>query len=463
LVLFFIITSCQNLLDEESISIQTTDSYYKTPDGFEDLVKSNYPLLRDIHQARNLVLQGTDLFTSGSWIESDRGSKGSPLNVFDVRYNSTMGDLGGLWSLLYRQISRSNTVISRQDRVIGMDENLKQVRVAEAKFLRAFAFFYLVQQWGDVPMPLEEVTVPSREVIKVSSADIYSQIIGDLEECIAILPDKDQTDYGRATKGAAQFLLARVYLTRGWNFNGVLGGSASDFNKAVTLADAVIDRYPMAEKYSDLFPKHSENPLQQYSGDQNDKNDEIVFAVQYSDDVNTFGSDPIVNGTPGNDYHSIFGGDTENTPGAIGRTNDYNRHQNHFVTTPATYRLFDPDLDSRYHHNFVDAQYALSKVDNFKPDPGKPDIVINIQKGDTVLYFRPWNDPADPAEKGLDAGGSKNYAVINNSEIGILDQTAYHKQYITPLMWKFWQPDIPYGDGEGTFDFALFRSAEAYL
>lgn len=463
LCFFFIMTSCQDFLDEESISIQTTESYYKTPVGFEDLVKSNYTLLRDIHQARNLVLQGTDLFTTLGWVETDQGNTGSPLNVYDVRFNASMGGLAGLWNLLYRQIGRSNAVVSRQDRVEGMDEGLKSIRVAEAKFLRAFAYFYLVQQWGEVPMPLEEATVPSRQVVKVPTAEVYARIISDLEECVSILPDKDQTDYGRATKGAAQFLLARVYLTRGWNFNEQLGGSATDFDKAVELADAVIARYPLAENYKDLFPRHSENPLEQYTGDQDDKNAEIVFAVQYSDDVNTFGSDPTVDGTPGNDYHSIFGGDASEIPGNIGRTNDYNRHQSHFIPTPATYRLFDPDIDTRYHHNFVEAQYALSDVIGFQPDLDNASLTIDIHKGDTVLYFSPWNNPADLTEKGLDAGGSKNYAVINNVEIGILDETPYHKRYSTPLMWKFWQPGIPYGDGEGTFDFALFRSAEAYL
>ncbi len=464
IILFLLlVSSCQDFLDEESISVQTTDSYYKTPVGFDDLVKSNYTLLRDIHQARDLVLQGTDVFTLLSWPEASKGNAGNVLNVYDVRFNSSLGTLSGLWGLLYRQISRCNTAISRQDRVEGMDENIKKIRVAESKFLRAMAFFYLVQQWGDVPMPLEEVTVPTREVVRVPSSEIYSQIISDLEECVATLPEKDQTDYGRATKGAAQFLLARVYLTRGWNFKGELGGSNADFDKAVQLADAVIAKYPLAENYKDLFPIHSENPLEQYTGDQNDKNDEIVFAVQYSDDVNTNGSDPTVGGTPGNDFHSIFGGDAEDIPGGIGRTNDYNRHQNHFVTTPATYRLFDPDLDTRYHHNFVDAMYALSGVNDFQPNPDNPDLKINILKGDTVLYFPAWNDPASLEEKGMDVGGSKKYAVINNDEIGIVEQSPYHKQYKTPLMWKFWQPGIPYGDGEGTFDYALFRSAEAYL
>mgnify|MGYP006401507167 FL=1 len=111
----------------------------------------------------------------------------------------------------------------------------------------------------------------------------------------------------------------------------------------------------------------------------------------------------------------------------------------------------------------MDVQYALVDVNNFVPDPANPSETINIMRGDSVLYFRPWNDPAPRSEKGLDVGGNKRYAVLNTDEFGDNAQTPFHSIDITPMMWKFWQPGIEYGDAFGTFDFALFRSAEAYL
>jgi hypothetical protein len=226
----------------------------------------------------------------------------------------------------------------------------------------------------------------------------------------------------------------------------------------------VIANYPLEPEYHKLFPLRSENPLEETFPTQNDQNAEIVFAVQFSDDVLTYLGDPSNSeAEEGNDYHSIFGGNAEDIPGEKGRTNEYNRHLGRFITTPAMYRLFDPDIDTRYHHNFVDAQYALSDVLGFVPDETNPDATIDILQGDTVLLFRPWNNPADIADKGLDVGGTKRYAVINTDEIGVVPQSPYHDRYKTPLMWKFWEPGIPYGDAYGTFDFALFRSAEAYL
>jgi hypothetical protein len=174
----------------------------------------------------------------------------------------------------------------------------------------------LVQQWGDIPMPLEETTTASREVIRVPAAQVYAQIIADLMEAESVLPARGSTDYGRATKGAAQFLLAKVYLTRGWNYNNSLGGSPSDFDEAVKYADMVIASYPLEPEYRNLFPLHSENPLEETFPSQDDQNPEIVFAVQYSDDVLTYLGDPT-NGDAeeGNDYHSIFGGGAEDIPG----------------------------------------------------------------------------------------------------------------------------------------------------
>ncbi len=457
-ILFLIAgTGCSKFLDEVSVSNVTADSYYIDQNGFEDLVKSSYTLLRDITQQRDLVFLGTDMFTNLGWNKTS--DAGSELNLYDVRMNSEQGSLKPLWDLLYREIERTNTAIERAPG-IDMDEALKSVRVGEEKFLRAYCYFMLVQQWGDIPMPLTETKTASKKVVKVAAADVYTQILKDLTDAEAVLPET-ATDYGRATLGAARFLLARVYLTRGWNFNNSLGGSADDFNKALQYADDIIDAYPLAAKYTDLFPKHSENPLLETFPTQNDQNPEIVFAVQYSDDVLTYSGDPSnPNALPGNNAHSIFGGGVESMPGQLSRTSEYNRQLTDYIVTPAMYRLFDPQMDTRYQLDFVDAIVALHDVNNFKVSATDS---IDISKGDTVMSFRPWNDPASLAEKGIDVGGTKHYSVLNTSDFGISDKTPFHDQFQTPLMWKFWQPGIPYDDAMGTLDFVLFRSAEAYL
>lgn len=452
-------TGCKDFLHEVNISNTTTDTYYPTEQGFEDLVRSCYPLLRGIIQQRDLQINGTDVVTDLYW--NGGGAVQNALNGYDGSFTASQGALLPFWTQLYQEIGRCNTVISRSPNVQGMDPDLLAARVGEAKFLRAYSYFHLVQQWGDVPMPLTETTSATKEATRTPSADVYQQIIQDLKDAESALP-VTASDYGRATKGAAEFLLSKVYLTRGWNYNNALGGTPADFQSALEYADKIIAAYPLAAKYSDLFPQHSENPLQNAGAKQNDKNPEIIFAVQYSDDDLT-NTNPGGNAEPGNDAHSIWGGEVESVPGYDGRTPVYNRFQETYIITPAMYRMFSPQLDTRYQWDFVDAQYAIKAVDAFHPISGDNTTTIQIKSGDTVVLFRPWNDSATLAEKGIDAGGTKHYAVFNVTDFFNSQTSPFMSTRVHPMMWKFWQPNIPYGDAYGTLDQPVFRSAEAYL
>lgn len=464
----------KDFLKENPVSTLTTDVYYKTATGFDDLVKSCYPLLRNIHQARQLVLNGTDIFFPGGYNDPKfptAPANAGSLNQYDVGLNGSLTEISTLWTLLYTEIGRTNTVTSRAAGVSGMADALKNTRVSEAKFLRALCYFYLVQQWGDVPMPLTETQSASKEATRVPSATIYTQIINDLLEAETNLPAV-ASDYGRVTKGAAQFLLSKVYLTRGWNFRNSLGGSNADFNSALQYADKVIAAYPLAAKYKDLFPTRVKNPLFQYTGAQNDKNPEIIFAVQWNSDVLTNKTDPAFaqDAAGGNNLHSVFGGTAEGFPGTKGRTSDYNRQQPIYPLGSTIYRMYDPQIDSRYDVNFLEVGYALLPVTGFKPLPlTNPNLKIDIKAGDTVVYYRPWNNPAtSPNDRGIDVGGTRKYSVINPDEWGggynIVNNVAVSGfPSGEPNMWKFWQPGIPYGDAYGTFNESIFRAAEAYL
>ncbi|WP_158860934.1 RagB/SusD family nutrient uptake outer membrane protein [Lunatibacter salilacus] len=453
--LYILATGCQDFLTEESISNITTDSYVGTEAGYEDLVKSCYPLLRDFILQYPLALPGTDIFQNAIWSVKAVG-QGPALDTY---VNITSEAFIGPWDIFYREIGRTNAALSRAENVTFANPATKAARVGEVKFLRALSYFYLVQTWGDVPMPLEETVSANKAVVRESSANVYAQIIKDLTEAEADLPVV-ASNYGRVTKGAAQFLLAKVYLTRGWNFQNSLGGSPADFNKALEYADKVIAAYPLVPQYNTLFPKRSENPLTQYTGAQEAKNSEVVFAIQYNNDVLTNAMEGS-NREPGNYYHSIFPGNSD-LIGGKGRTSDYNRHLGQNEPSPALYRMFDPEVDSRYSHNFLRVIYALQAVNNYAYSFTDPSLTVSYAVGDTVAYWTPWNKPATGPNKGIDEGGTKKYAVMNHDQI-ISGEMISRLTAFRPSMWKFWEPNIQYGDGHGTFDFALFRSAEAYL
>jgi hypothetical protein len=474
--------SCKkSFLDEYNPSNQTTTNYYVNADGFESLVTSCYPLLRDITQERVPTLVGTDVFSSGglgALYYNQPNPVSSAFDQYDIRLNASVGELQTLWDLLYRNINRCNAAIERAPDIKDMPDPLKQTRVCEAKFLRSLCLFWAVQQWGDVPMPLTETKTASLAVTKASSKDIYTQIINDLTECVATLPESP-SDVGRASKGAAKFLLARVYLTRGWNFNNSLGGTPADFTSALELCDNIIASgiYPLESKWNNLWPKHNKNPNVETTSAASsvavaNASKEVIFAVQYSNPSAYYG-DPSIAKNPliGNNMHGDFGSGPSGVAQQA-RTGTYNRFNSSQLCTWSAYRFFDPALDVRYNGTFNSVSYATTagsvSLKNNKPNP--QDITLTYKVGDTTAIALPWNQPAtSPEQFGVDIpGGTKKYSVVNPNQyfgLGYNGTVAYVDNLFwgPPMFWKFWQPGIDYGDGYSTFNDPLFRSAEVYL
>ncbi len=478
--------SCKKtFLDEYNPASRTTDNYYADPTGYEGLVNSCYPLLRDITQSRQLNFQGTDMYFSSGFAGIFYGlpnMMGTGLEQYDIRLNSTWGDLSGYWNNLYTEINRCNAAVGRQDKVVGMDAAKKASRLGEARFLRALSYFWLVQQWGDIPMPLTESLTGSLSAPKTLAKDVYTQIISDLTACVATLP-VTQSDIGRVNQGAAKFLLAKVYLTRGWNFNNSLGGSAADFTSALTLCDDVIGSgvYPLEANWENLFPLHPKNvtavqPTMATSVAGCNVSKEVIFAIQYANASFYYGDgnqDPA-KGLIGNNMHSQFGAGPIGIAQAGGASLWYTKLQGGgFSPTWAAYRLFDTKLDKRYDGTFNSVCYAtavatntLSALNNNRLTTYPAPLVYAI--GDTTAIAMPWDNPVtDVTKLGVNVpGGTKKYAVTNNSEMVGFSPTSGTKDnmvWAAPMFWKFFQPGVSYNDGFSTYNDPLFRSAELYL
>lgn len=153
-------------------------------------------------------------------IMSDDAHKGSnpadgvntigPYDTFTI--TTTQDGLDRWWTSLYQGIKRANVVIEKVPS-IDMDANLRDRYLAEARFLRGLYYFDLVRAWGGVP--LITTTTPALQVPRASQDDIYDLIEGDLLFAVQYLPEKSaygEADLGRASKGAAKSLLAKMYL-----------------------------------------------------------------------------------------------------------------------------------------------------------------------------------------------------------------------------------------------------------
>jgi hypothetical protein len=281
---------CKDALDEEIISGVGND-YLNTPKGFEDAVKAAYTPLRFYYgtqQGLTLTEYGTDIYATGA----DGGYKG--FHYYDGQLNPTVDYLATTWDELYRGINTCNAVIDRAPNVVGVTDATKKLRIAEVKFLRGHYYYLLHQQYGGVDLRLTETVLPTKETKRATDAEMYAAIIKDLSEAVADLEAKAQSnDYGRATKPAAEAMLAKVYLAKAYSSEK----AADDFTKAAELCTNVTTKYgyKLLDDFASVFDEN------------NQINSEVVFAVQYT-------TDALTNGT-GNSLHLYFGMQYDVQPG----------------------------------------------------------------------------------------------------------------------------------------------------
>ncbi len=202
-----------------------TDFLQKDPQG--NLTQGSFPATApDALQATNAIYAAVRNwhYNSGGYpildIMSDDAYKGSNTNdqlstvgAYDnFTFNSTQDGLDRWWANLYQGIRWANVVIEKVP-PIQMDTILKNRYIGEARFLRGLFYFDMVRAWGGVPKVT--TSIPPLHLGRATSTEIYNLIISDLQYAESHLTKKSElssVDQGRATSGAAEALLARVYL-----------------------------------------------------------------------------------------------------------------------------------------------------------------------------------------------------------------------------------------------------------
>lgn len=121
----------------------------------------------------------------------------------------------GIWRFNYKGIDAANTLLSQDgSKVSGLDPAVWKRLQGEALFLRAFYYFRLVVNFGDIPLLIPEKKLTDN-TIRTPAAQVYEQIESDLNQAISVLPASyDADNYQRATSGAAHALLAKTLLYR---------------------------------------------------------------------------------------------------------------------------------------------------------------------------------------------------------------------------------------------------------
>ncbi|RNL56625.1 RagB/SusD family nutrient uptake outer membrane protein [Pedobacter jejuensis] len=413
------ITGCKKFTDEYNPANRTAETYYNKFAGFEDLAKSNYATLRGVINFPTFFNLGTDTYSTAN-INDNSGE-----NLYNINLNSQNGN-SAFYAQMYTAINIANNTIYWATQVTDGSAATVNTRVAEAKALRAFYYYYLAETFGDVPIVLTRTTGVTLAYTRAPEKDVYDQVIKDLNEAIAVLP-ATTTDFGRVTKGFAQHLLAKVYLTRGYK---TYGGGNADFTQAAALAETVIasGTYALKPKFSDLFDPTVPN----YQS-----NNEVIFSVQYS-------TNALFNGG-GNTLQQWFLWDVQNSA-LLGRSVFYGKTNNAIAPDPYFFSLFNKNSDSRYLATVYDA--VLTQVaGSFN---GKSFAV-----GDTLIYYP--TVPFTAAQKAL-----RKYIVINPDEYRTSPFLNGVRNY--PQFKKFRDPFVSgYVDNGGARDTYVFRLAETYL
>lgn len=420
-------SSCSDLLKETVISNISND-YIATTPGFVAATNAAYTPLRSFYATeRGLTMSeyGTDIYSAGA----DGSYKG--FHFYDSQLTSSVNILAELWDETYKGINTCNAVIDRAPNVTGIADAVKAQRVGEMKYLRAHYYFILVQQFGPLDLRLKETTGPTKAATRAPEKDVYAQIVKDLTEAIPVLENKKaSSDYGRATKAAAENLLAKVYLTRASS----KFAEPSDYANAATLCNNVINNYgfKLLPDFASVFDQA------------NQINDEVIFAVQYT-------SDPLTNGVvdnQGNKLHLYFGMQYDVQPG-MQRDVANGRPFKRLKPTPYLLNTVFAERknDTRYNKTFKDT-WLSNKPGTYNTTFDNSKATVTFKANDTTIYI-------PGVEWTKEERAKKPYQVLVPS---------LYNFALFPTLKKFFdplRPDMTYENGSR--DYFVHRLADTYL
>lgn len=438
----FTITSCENYLNEKQVSYVNANSYYSNAAGVEDAVDATYSYMKYIwtnERSFSMTIFGTDTHSNGA----DGGYKS--FNYYDNGLASNVDILQQVWENVYKGVNMSNTVIRRAPLAADMDPAIAKTRVAEAKFLRALYNFYIVRTWGGAPLNLEEVSEAVVTATPSTEVAFYDAIEADLMAAITDLPTAAPAQYGRAWLAPAQFLLGQVLATRSYKSYA----KSDDASRSEALFSSVIGNPTFA----------LETSLERLFNQDNQRNREVVFAVQYA-------SDPILNGPEGNRGHLYFLMEYDIQPGMVrdianGRPFKRFRPTKYLLDLYAKHRDNDVRYDNQYKHVWISNNAssiptwtAAEVTAGGKNRDGSPAVAgqRKYAVGDTCMYIPgPGREAQWTDAKKLQT----RYRVWT---------TPQFSERIFPTLNKHMDPKRPTIQWEpGSRDYFLMRLADAYL
>ena len=332
------ITSCSESFLDENLTTQYSTDRFKTQEGLDELVTGAYQKLKfkfNYIWGIQCYNMGVDEFTDANNVIPAWNHYSQDLNSSENAANQP------IWDNYYGLVEPANILIQNIPQYYNQSSPTYNTRLGEAHFLRAYAYFELVKQFGGVPLKLVPSTSAETYFTRNSAEEIYTQVISDFGEAYRLLPDKGES-IGRINKYAAAHFLAKAHLFRAselysdWNSNYI----ASDLDAVIQYGSEVVDAHPLCSDYVELWDYEQPNGA-------NEKVSEVILAAQFSNDESTWGR-------YGNQMHlyypAVYQG---NDIGGCKRDISGGREFSYVSATEYTMQVFDRVNDSRFWKSFI--------------------------------------------------------------------------------------------------------------
>lgn len=369
--LLLFLTACKKYLEEDPVS-QLSYQLYETEEGLEGALVSAYNSLRlGVASERMLTFNdaGTDLFTVGS-------DGNTAFNQYLATLNSLNDKIDDFWDYHYEGISECNVTLKYIPKVTMSDTRKLEIE-GEARFLRAYYYFNLVQHFGRIPLVLEAYDQAKTDFTREAVKTVYDTILNDLRIAYQLLPNA-ATETGRAYKAPVAHLMAKVYLARASAVSAqqqqVRGTQPTDVDSALYYAGKIVNQelgsFSLVNDFADLFDFD------------NQTNSEVIFAVQFTTTTLDNGS-----GNQQHLYH-VPQYDAINTK-ILARSIEYGRPYRRVRPTPYVYNGLFGDTrkyDSRFVKSFIWGYIANKAATGITTTAGN---TIDVKVGDTAVYFSP--------------------------------------------------------------------------
>jgi hypothetical protein len=321
----------EDMLDRYPLTSLVTENFFKTSDDATRALVAVYNMnLLDNYWSSFLISEAASDISAGGCGSGDNKiyqtwDRGLTWPNPDANQNP--------WAVYYGGIFRANTYLENEKQIDWKGKEIMQKQYqAEARFLRAYFHFYLTRLFGEIPA-VYRTLAPDETPGRTPAEDLFTLILDDLKFCAdnglkARYGEMNPGNWGRATKWAAEAMIARVYLYYSGYYNDATIGdfTAED---AQTYIDDVIDNsgHALVPEFASLWRVASvsvlggDTSLNQYAGE---VNPEVIWSIRY---------EPV--GNPYESWHRMLGPRSTNI-------DPYGRGYGALPVLPAFWNAFDP-------------------------------------------------------------------------------------------------------------------------